>query len=135
MNADNNKPLGNDTIKNQTVLIVDCGISVDKAIKKLYKPYGDSMLIMQHNRIDPIKDQIKEMTNLIEQKVTIFCVILGDNYSYIMQDILDLIPMTVKIIWYITEANTKEIIKFLDKNNAKNLIIFDDLMRVVKAYN
>ena len=121
-------------IKNQTVLIVSCGLSIDKGIKKLYEQYGDSMLIMQHNCVDSIKDQIKEMTSLIEKKVTIFCIILGDKHSNIEQDVIDLIPMVVQIVWYITEVNTKETIKFLDKNHAEKLIVFDDLMRAVKIY-
>jgi hypothetical protein len=125
---------GSTPIKDQTVLIVECGIAADKDIKKLYKQHGDSMIIMQHNFMDPIKDQVKEMTNLVEKKISIFCVILGDNYSYIKQDVIDLIPMTANICWYITEKNTKDTIKFLDKHTAEKLVVFNDLMQVVKIY-
>ena len=144
--------------KVDTVILIDCGITIDKDIKKLYKNYGESMMIMQHNRTDSIKIQIKEMTDLIDLKIitstekksnsneiqlssiksshSLMCVILGDKYEHIMEDIVEFIPYTDKIIWYIQEENTTDVIKYMNKKlTIGNLIIMDDLMRIVRVYN
>ena len=122
----------------KTVLFVECGISVDDDIKKLYKKYGNTMMIIEHNQIDSIVDQIKEMTNLIESKTELFCIVTGDNHENINEDILGLLSMVTKLVWYISESNIKDTIKYMDKHTSqlekKSLFIFDDLMRIVKIY-
>lgn len=126
------------TKKNMTVVIVECGIARDDEIVKLYKPYGDSVLLIDHNRSDSIKTQIKEMTDLVEKKTPIMCVVLGDGHPDILADIVELLTITERTIWYITQDNTKAIIKYMDKemkSNPGNLIIFDDSMRAIKIYN
>jgi hypothetical protein len=140
----------------KTVIMIECGIAADEYIKKLYKKYGESMMLIQHSKIDSIKIQIKEMTDLIDTKMveskndtdykldsnkvnqthSIMCVVLGDNYEHIMEDIVEFVPYTTKLIWYIREENIKETLKFMDKNSIDgNLIIIDDTMKIVKIYN
>ena len=102
-------------------------------------------MIIQHNRTDFIRNQIKDMTELMDDKSDkpdkpeweLFCCILGDDSPQILNDVADLVKFVPKVVWYVSESNTEEVVKFMHKNYSGpgQLFIFDDLMRLVKVFH
>ena len=134
-----NETKANEEVKKKVMIIVECGITVDKGIKKLYEKYGDSELILSHNRIDTLKSQIKDMTDCFEKEKEIMICICGNNYKYICNDVLELLSHTKFITWYVFKDSCGGIIDEIEGNiqnvqRGGQLIIFNDSMQIVKIF-